>query len=71
MDLTESQKIIVSQFAAVAGCEATVPAVIEKIGELAAGYHAGRRMLLGAIGNMPEAWRDTVMDRLIALGSKK
>jgi hypothetical protein len=71
MDLTESQKIIVSQLAAAAGCEATLPAVLVRIGELAAGYHAGRRMLLGAIGNMPEAWRDTVMDKLIALGTKK
>lgn len=71
MDLTESQKIIVTQFAAVAGCEATVPAVTARIGELLAGYHAGRRMLFTAIGSMPESWRDGVMDRLIAMGTKK
>ena len=71
MDLTESQKIIVTQLAAAAGCEATLPAVTVRIGELLAGYHAGRRMIFGMIGSIPESWRDGVMDRLIALSTKK
>jgi len=71
MDLTESQKIIVSQLAAAAGCEATLPAVLVRIGELAAGYHAGRRMLWTYIGSITPNQRDDVMDRLISMGTKK
>lgn len=71
MELTDSQKVIVTQLAAVAGCEATLPAVTVRIGELLAGYHAGRRMLWTYLGSITPHQRDVVMDRLIELGGKK
>ena len=71
MDLTESQKIIVTQLADRAGCDATMSALDVRIGELLAGYHAGRRMVFGIIGDMPPSWIDAAIDRLMSRRPKK
>lgn len=64
MDLTDSQKIVVTQLAAAAGCAPTLPAVIDTVNRLVTFKETVERRRYGIVGALFKGKED--IDSLIA-----